>query len=224
MKKILVIIIVMAISFNVGKALEAQATTLGYADVVLAYSNSGTGDMPVAYGGTWDGTTGTYPVEVDLDVVVGDDPGYPGAMADFLSLPTGSFVILGFTDETVINGIGDDIFITEVGANSERAEVLVSSDGTSFTSLGIVNDDVTTALDLEDFSFFEPVTAIKIVGLDLLGGSKGFDLINVGVYPGSIGPTPIPSTHNPEPGTMLLLGTGLVGVAGAARRRKKNQA
>jgi hypothetical protein len=193
----------------------SRADTYGYADVVLDYFDSGVGDMPGPYGGTWNGSTGSYPQSVSTSVVLGDDPGYPGAFADFLSLPKGTFVTVGFTDETVIDGLGDDIFLTEVGANGEMADVWVSANGSTFTYLGIAVDDGVTGLDLNSIGFTLPVTAIKIMGLDTLGGSAGFDLINVRVLPGSLGP-PVP-----EPSTLLLLFSGLGALGALAYRRSR---
>lgn len=217
LKRTLLMIVVMTVYFNIIAAKHVEAVTLGFADVVLDFFDSGAGPIPGPYGGTWNGTTGTFPVPVSLDVVIDDDPGFPPAFADFLSLPTGSFVTLGFTDETVVDGPGDDIFITEVGASGESADVFVSADLVSFTFLGTIFDDITTALDLASIGFTQPVQGLKIVGLDTFGGSPGFDVINVKVLPGSIGPPPEPI---PIPSTMLLLGTGLVGLAGVGASRK----
>ena len=197
-------------------SVPAQAT-IGFADIVLDYFDSGAGPMAGPYGGTWDGISGTYPVPVTLDVVLGDDPGYPGVVANFLSLPTGSYVTVGFTDETVIDGIGNDIFILEVGPNGEQADVFVSADLVNFIFLGIAKDDVSTALDLASIGFTDAVQGIKIVGLDTLGGSPGFDVINIQVLPGSIGPPP---NGVPEPSTLLLLGSGLIGLAGIRKKFK----
>ncbi len=188
---------------------QSANAIIGYADVVLDFYDSGAGPVSGPYGGTWNGSTGTFPISVSTDVVIGDDPGYPGDFADFLSLATGSFVTVGFTDETIIDGVGDDIFITEVGASGESADVFVSSDLFNFVFLGTIFDNITTALDLADIGFTDAVQAIKIVGNDNFGGSPGFDVINIRVLPGSIGPGVI---SVPVPATLALMGLGLFGM------------
>jgi hypothetical protein len=181
-----------------GAAAPAHAV-VGFADTVLDYFDSGTGPFAGPYGGTF---PGSFPVAVSTSVVLGPD----GAVADFLSLPTGSFVTVGFTDETVIDGVGNDIFIGEVGAAGERANVFVSTDFLNFVFLGVALDSASTAFDLASIGFASPVRAIKIVGLDNFGGSPGFDVAFVQVLPGSIGGVPEPATW-----AMMIAGFGLVG-------------
>jgi hypothetical protein len=188
-----------------------HAAMIGYADVVLDYYDSGTGPVSGPYGGTY---PGSYPVPVSTDVVLGDDP---GTSVDFLSLPTGSYVTVGFTDETVIDGSGDDIFIRETGGNGERANVYVSSNLVDFILLGVANDATTTSFDLAAIGFSDSVQAIQIVGLDNLGSSPGFDVVNVQVLPGSIGPPP--TTPVPLPSAFLLMAAGLMGI-GFARKKQ----
>jgi hypothetical protein len=182
---------------------HASAGILGYADIVYDYYDSGAGPMAGPYGGTW---PSPYPVPVTLDVVLGDDP---GPELDFLSLPTGSYVTVGFLDEVVIDGPGDDLFIQEVGVAGERAEVYISANLVDYFFLGIAADDVTTAFDLASIGFAGQVRAVQVIGLDDFGGSPGFDVVNVQGLPGSI-------QVIPEPASMTLMGLG----AGALALRR----
>ena len=199
--------------FGLVLAQQSSAALIGYADVVLDYYDSGAGPMAGPYGGTYPTGPG-FPIPVSTDVVLEDEPGLTG-YPDFLSLPTGSYVTVGFTDETVIDGVGNDIFIQEAGASGERANVYVSSDLLNFFFLGVAADDVTTAFDLASIGFVGQVQAVKIVGLDNFGGSPGFDVMNIQVLPGSIGPAPVP-----EPGMLSLALLGLLGVLVRVRRSR----
>jgi gliding motility-associated-like protein len=119
-----------------------------------------------------------YPM--DLDVTTGNTD-------QWIALPTGSWIVLGFIDNTIINAPNaDDIFIDEIGAAREIAIISVSSDfGQTFTELDLINGGTTNTIDLEDYNYQSCVNAIKIEGTDAGGCVPGFDVVRVYGLPGA---------------------------------------
>lgn len=175
----------------------------GYADIILEFVSGGNAPSPLiepygSTGGLPSGSlfngNGRYTVEpVNPEVILGAPPPSPiigrNPEVDWLALPLGSYVTVGFTDEVIIDGPGDDIFIRSFDPQdsaNEFADVFVSSDGVNFEFLGTVNERGLVSLDLADINFTKPVTAVRVQGVDNRGTSPGFDLIGVEVLPGSI--------------------------------------
>ncbi len=163
-------------TYPIGQATDSLGD--GFADVILDYFNSGAGPIDEPYGIDNNGRILSL---VEPDIILGSDT--LGA----LSLPTGSYVTVGFTDEIIIDKPGNDIFILEDGAAGDKADIYVSSNLEDFVLVGRGNGGQTSVFDLASISFTEPVRAIKIVGLDNNGRVPGFDVVNVQGLPGSIG-------------------------------------
>lgn len=208
--KILITAATMAIACCV--ATTASAVTIR-ADTIIDFFDSGAGPIAGPFGSD---LSGNFPVPVSTDVAVDDSD------TSALSLPTGSFVTVGFSTGFIFDGAGADIFISEPGANSEVADVFVSSDfGATFTFLGEADGGTLTELDLGDIGFTGNVNAIKIVGLDNLGGSPGFDVAFVeGLEGSSVLQPQGPLTPVPLPASGLLLLAGVAGL-GLSRRARK---
>ena len=146
----------------------AAAETIIAAEVI-DFRDSGMGVLEGPYGGKWPG--GDFPVPVPLTHATDDDD------TTFVSLPTGSYLTVGFGGETIFDGQGDDLFVHELGANGEVADVYVSGDGgRTFVLLGSAYDNQVTAFDLASIGFTAVVDAVKVVGRDAAGNSPGFDL------------------------------------------------
>jgi hypothetical protein len=187
-------------------ASAGSANTL-LADTVLEFFDSGSGPQAGPYGGTF--SPANFPVPVPLGNATDGDAN------TFVSLPTGSFLTLGFSGGFVFDGPGNDIFIEEPGDGNENADVFVSSDGISFTFLGQAFGAQLTELDLGAIGFTDPVTAVRIVGLDNGGSSPGFDVAFVEGLEGSVVIDPV--TVAPA---LPLLASAIAGLAVLRRRAR----
>ena len=179
------------------------------ADEVIDFFDSGAGPIAGPYGGTFPGT-GNVPVPLS-HAVDGNDTTY-------VSLPTGTFIIVKFNSGVVVDGMGDDLFIDEVGNGAENATIEVSEDGINFFSVGTAFGDQTSNFDLS--SVFANhglafVQFVKVTGLDNGGSVPGFDLTLVEGLEGSIAPPP----EVPVPAAALLFGPVIA--AFVARRKKR---
>ena len=116
------------------------------------------------------------------------------------------FITVGFSGG-LADGAGDDIFVIDVVSSSnETAEIFVSNDNVSFTSIGILNA-VNNSIDIGGL-FTDPIFFVKVanastqvsIDIDAVGGN----------YAAAV----------PEPMTAALIALGLIGF-GASRKMKQ---
>jgi hypothetical protein len=108
-----------------------------------------------------------------------------------VSLPYSS-IVLRFTNNTVIDGEGDDLFISELGSGGESARVWISPNGIDWAEIGIADNASTTSFDLASIGYTQAVVFVRVEGLDAGGSSPGFDLDAIYALPNSIGAPPEP--------------------------------
>ncbi len=98
-----------------------------------------------------------------------------------LSLPTGASITLRF-DEPIVDRAGDDLILYPVigGPADEIAEIQIGSDADNLISIGeAAESGSVTGIDLAEFGLSWPIQFVKIIGKDLGGSTKGFDLVGI---------------------------------------------
>jgi PEP-CTERM motif-containing protein len=164
------------------------------------------------------GTGGDYAGVDAVSALIGDDL-TDGA----INISTSTSFLLEFS-YGITNVAGDDFVVFDSRFSSDGAYITLDSGGierhvsaTEFTDSGLdfvlKNTSYTfslygAALDLSDWGYSEGDTIYDLI----LKGESQSDIMGVGV------PTSAPV---PEPATMFLLGSGLVGLAGFRRRSRK---
>ena len=193
--------------FIFGIVSVVSATTLDFEDL-----GSGNLPLPTNYSGlTWD--SGVPDNQGNNNGAWwSDDSGYTQVHSGTHSLynaygpPT-----LGFDFASGMNSVG--AWFATAGANMPYPLQMVGYVGSTATYFSGTLTPTNTPQYLSISSSLNDITRVEINQITIASWYSMDDLYFTSEL-----------TSVPEPATMFLLGTGLVGVAGAARRRKKNQA
>ncbi|GMT41333.1 MAG: hypothetical protein IEMM0001_2068 [bacterium] len=209
--------IVLTLIFILGVAIPAHAVLIGgveFPDGAVSFADS-------VYSYTQGANVGAGYDDPNAALGI---PDYSGANNTAVSLGIGGSLILQFTDNSLTTS-GDntaDLHIFEIGGAIEWMNVAISSDALSWIDLGNVLGQP-SSIDIDPIAGVTLGTLYSYVRInDIAPNQSGFPFGEADIDAvGAISSAP-PVNPIPEPSTMLLLGSGLLGVVALRRKIKKN--